>query len=162
MKQLVTIGRLVNVEIYDPKTKKTTKRTLRGKWLATSPHGRDLHICKVTGKSPAKVSPAVRKRHKRFHAAEPKGVMAGEIPDPKGKLTQVGLIKALTYTVPQSRIRSPEKNPYHWHHKFGDTGHEGGTYPPRYYPALMQDSQGNLFIRRRKGNIFKTTDWIRG
>lgn len=162
MKQLVTIGRLVNVEIYDPKSKKTTKRAVRGKWLATSPHGRDLLVCKVTGRSTAKVSAEVRKRHRKFHAAEPKGTMAGELPEPAGKLTELGLLKALTYTVPQSKIKSPEKNPYHWHHAFGDTGHRGGTYAPRFYPQILKDSQGNLFIRRRKGNIFKTTDWIRG
>lgn len=162
MKQLVTIGRLVNVEIYDPKTKKTTKRSFRGKWLATSAHGRDLLICKVTGKSNAKVNAAVRERHKKFHATEPKGTMAGDLPSPVGRLKQVGLLKALTYTVPQIKIRSPEKNPYHWHHNFGDTGHRGGSYPSKYFPALLQDDRGNLFIRRRKGNIFKTTDWIRG
>lgn len=162
MKHLVTVGRLVNVEIYDPKTKRTTKRSFRGKWICTSAGGRDLLICRVTGKSNKKLNPKVVARHKRFHNEPPKGSWVGELLEPKGKLRQVGLLKALTYSVPGSKIRSPEKNPYHWHHAFGDTGHKGGSYPPKYFPAVYEDEQGQLFFKRRPGNIFKITDWIRG
>lgn len=160
--QLMTLGRLVNIEVYDPVTKKTTKRSFRGKWLATDAGGKKLLICTVTGRSNTKLSSAVAARHRRFHQEPPKGAWAGDHPTPVGKLRQVGLVKALTYSVPSSKIRSPEKNPYHWHHAFGDTGHRGGRYPEKVMPALMQDAKGNLFIKRRTGNIFKTTDWIRG
>lgn len=162
MKQLVTIGRLLNIEIYDPDTKKTSKRSFAGKWLCTSASGKDLLICKVTKLGSAKLNPAVAARHKRFHKQAPKGSWIGDCPDPQGVLKPIGLLKALTYSVPNGSIRSPEKNPYHWHHAFGDTGHRGGSYPPKVFPQLLQDTKGNLFIKRRAGNIFKTTDWIRG
>jgi len=29
-------------------------------------------------------------------------------------------------------------------------------------PALVRDSRGNLFIKRRKGNIFTVDTWLRG
>ena len=71
-------------------------------------------------------------------------------------------MKALVYTVPR-KINSPEKNPYQWHHAFGDTGHKGGDhYPERVMPALMKDQKGNLFFKRRPGNIYKVDQWIRG
>jgi len=162
MRQVMTIGRLVNLEILDPATGKVTKRRLSGRWLATSDHGRDLLICRVTASSKSHVQGAVADRHRRFHREPPKGAWIGDCPDPQGQLKQIGLLKALTYAVPGSQIRSPEKNPYHWHHAFGDTGHRGGEYPQRVMPGVYTDSRGNLFIRRRPGNIFKTTDWIRG
>lgn len=165
MRQVMTLGKLLNLEVYDPATKRTTKRVMTGKWLATSPHGRDLLICTVRSTSAGRTqqpNAQVAARHRKFHGQPPKGTWVGECPEPVGALRQVGLLKALTYAVPGSKIRSPEKNPYHWHHAFGDTGHKGGTYPASVYPAVMKDTRGNLFIRRRPGNIFKTTDWIRG
>jgi hypothetical protein len=162
MKQLMTLGRLVSLEVYDPDTGKTKKRSFRGKWLCTDASGKQLLICVVKRKASQGLSPAVKQRHQRFHNAAPKGAWEGEHPDQVGKLQQIGLVKALTYSVPQSKIKSPEKNPYHWHHAFGDTGHKGGKYPVKVYPQLLEDEAGNLFIRRRSGNIFRTTDWIRG
>lgn len=85
-----------------------------------------------------------------------------DAPSPTGVLAKVGLVKSLTYEVP-TRIRSPEKNRYRWHHAFGDTGHKGGdTYPERVMPALLRDARGNLFIKRRPGNIFTVDTWLRG
>ncbi|NEN87972.1 MAG: hypothetical protein F6K48_03220 [Okeania sp. SIO3H1] len=162
MRQVVTIGRLINVEIFDPKTKKVQKRTFKGKWICTSSHGKDLLICRVTGKSDKKLNPGIAARHKKFHRSGPKGSWEGELISPSGTKKQIGLLKALTYAVPGSEIRSPEKNPYHWHHNFGDTGHKGGSYPPKFFPAVFEDSKGNLFFERRPGNIFVTSDWIRG
>jgi len=167
MKALVTTGRLVNIEIYDPDTKKVRKQAFRNKWLASSPNGRSMHICKVVRKNTTKKIPAsALKSHKKFHGKNGSGkAWVGDCPEPKGKLKLVGWIKALTYSVPKE-IKSPEKNPYHWHHAFGDTGHHTGkrepSYPPKYYPALYQDSDGNYFIRRRQDNIWKITDWIIG
>lgn len=162
MRQVVTLGRLINIELYAPASGRTTKRSMRGKWLCTSGSGRDLLVCRVTGTHTGKVSGAVAARHTQFHKTPSKGAWKGELMEPVGALKEIGLLKALTYEVPGSQIRSPEKNPYHWHHAFGDTGHRGGSYPTKYYPAVMQDSKGNLFFKRRPGNIFKNTDWIRG
>lgn len=162
MRHLMTIGRLLNIEIYDPRSQRTTKRSFKGKWLATSSSGKDLVVCTVKRQAPQTVNAQVASRHRRFHREASKGAWIGECPDPAGGLTQIGLLKALTYSVPGGKIRSPEKNPYHWHHAFGDTGHRGGSYPSSVYPAVLTDSKGNVFIRRRPGNIFKTTDWIRG
>ena len=36
------------------------------------------------------------------------------------------------------------------------------AYTPKVMPALCQDSKGNLFIKRRKGNIFTVDTWLRG
>lgn len=162
MRQVVTLGRLINIEIYDPATGKTTKRAMRGKWLCTSGDGKDLLLCRVIGPHQGKVSGAVAARHKLFHKQASKGAWRGELMEPQGALKQIGLLKALTYEVPGSDIRSPEKNPYHWHHAFGDTGHKGGSYPPKFFPAIMQDRKGNLFFKRRPGNIFKNSGWIIG
>lgn len=159
----MTLGRLISFEIYDPKTKKTKVKRFRQKWLATSPNGRTLSICTVSKRAPtANPSKAVKKLHKQFHRSDPKGMWEGHTPEPAGKLKQIGWLKALTYSVPRSKIKSPEKNPHFWHHSFGDTGHRGGDYHPKYFPAVMQDERGNLFVRRRPGNIFKTSDWVRG
>lgn len=161
MTQVMTIGKLVSIEILDPKTKRTTKQKFNNKWLVTK-SGNDISIATVTGRSNQRVNPAQRKRHQRFHNTPPKGLWKGELIEPVGQLQQVGLLKALTYSVPGSKIKSPEKNPYHWHHSFGDTGHRGGAYPESVMPAVYKDSKGNYFFKRRKGNIFKVTDWIRG
>ena len=155
MRALLCLGKLVKLELNEGK-----KASVKGRWLAYD--GRNLHICTVTGTSKAKLPAAVARRHRKFHGMDPKGEpFCGDCPSPHGKLKQLGLLKALVYTVPK-KINSPEKNPYHWHHAFGDTGHAGGTYPESVMPALMQDERGNVFIKRRKGNIFKVDDWIRG
>jgi hypothetical protein len=68
----------------------------------------------------------------------------------------------LVYEVPQT-VRSPGKNPYQWHHAFGDTGHKGGkAYSTAVMPWLARDSKGNLFFVRRQGNIFNVDSWLRG
>lgn len=162
MRELVTLGRLINIEVYNPQSRKVTKKAFKGKWLCTSGNGKDLLLCRILGPSDRRVSGAVAARHRKFHKESSKGAWKGELLEPVGRLRQVGLLKALTYEVPNSKIRSPEKNPYHWHHAFGDTGHRGGSYPSKYFPAVLQDSKGNFFFKRRPGNIFKNTDWIRG
>jgi hypothetical protein len=155
VRSLLCLGKLVKLELASGK-----KASVKGRWLAYD--GRNLHVCTVNGTTKAKLPAAVAARHRKFHGMEPKGEpFCGDCPSPQGKLTQLGLLKALVYTVPK-KIKSPEKNPYHWHHAFGDTGHAGGEYPESVMPSLMQDTRGNIFIKRRKGNIFKVDDWIRG
>lgn len=84
------------------------------------------------------------------------------MPDRGPTVKNVGLLKSLVYYVP-SKIRSPGKNKYLWHHAFGDTGHKGGdSYPIKVMPMLQRDSAGNLFIKRRPGNIFRVDNWLRG
>jgi hypothetical protein len=162
MKQLMTIGRLLELEIYDPKTGRSQKQRPKGKWLASSADGRQLYICTVKGSSNAKATKAVAARHKKFHRAGLQGMWEADHPTKVAPTRQIGLLKSLTYSVPRSKIKSPGKNPYRWHHAFGDTGHKGGDYPPKVFPAVIKDKRGNLFIRRRPGNIYRTTDWIRG
>jgi hypothetical protein len=162
VQQGMTLGRLLNLEIIDPRTGRVVKRRCANKWLVTTSSGKDLLICTAGRSVSHRLSGDIVARHRKFHRSNPRGAMLGEHPDPVGPLRQVGLLKALTYSVPGGKIKSPEKNPYHWHHKFGDTGHRGGDYPSRVYPAVYTDSRGNLYIKRRPGNIYKTTDWIRG
>lgn len=146
--------------VYDPKTRRTTTKQVRGKYLATA-SGKDLIVVVAKRKTNKPLSASTLKRHKKFHKTKPTEVWEGEHPDPVGKTRQIGLLKSLVYFVPRS-FGSPEKKEINWDHAFGDTGHEGKKYPPKYYPALMQDSKGHLYIKRRPGNIYKTTDWIVG
>ncbi len=160
MKALLCIGKLVRLELVEPDTDKEANLRLKNKWLAWD--GRNLHICTVTGTTAAKLPAGLRAKHAKFHNAQPKGQpFTAECPTPKGGTKMLGLIKALVYVVPR-KINSPEKNPYNWHHAFGDTGHEGGDYPKKVMPALVKDVAGNLFFKRRKGNIYSVDQWLRG
>lgn len=159
-KQMLTIGTLLSMTIVQKTGSRSEKISFRNKYLLWD--GRNFHIAKRTGKSSAKLNGAVAKKHKKFHNAKANGCMEGEIADQVGSLTEVGLVESLLYAVPRS-IKSPGKNPYRWDHAFGDTGHKGGsTYPKKVMPALMEDEAGNLFIKRRKGNIFRVDTWLRG
>lgn len=154
MKALLCLGKLALLRVIGKKV------SVRKKWLAWD--GRNLHICTVSGTVRAKLPSGLVAKHRKFHRVPPQGLpFKGDAPTPKGKLTHIGLLRGLVYTVPR-QIRSPEKNPYRWDHKFGDTGHNGGDYPESVMPMLMKDSAGNLFIRRRKGNIYSVDEWIRG
>lgn len=155
MKTVTTLGKLVNLEMKSGK-----KITCRNKWLCWD--GRNLLIATVKStKKGGSLDKTTASRHKRFHGEPAKGCMLGELPEKGGSVNELGLLKALTYTVPRS-INSPEKNPYHWHHAFGDTGHKGGKYPDKVMPMLEKDGSGNYFIKRRKGNIYKIDEWVRG
>lgn len=171
------VGRLLSLEVLDPKTGRTKTIRPSKRWLAWMPKKRAYCIVRVLGKptglgnfalvgtgqrTVAEALKLITPAHARFHQAKPKTVVRVDVPTPKGKLQQVGLVKALVYDVPRT-VRSPEKNPHHWHHAFGDTGHKGGDhYPLKVLPALMKDRAGNLFIRRRPGNIFTVDTWLRG
>ncbi len=156
MRALLCLGRLTALYMVEPRRVIDTG----GKWLAWD--RRTLHICTVSGKTHAKLPNGVVKKHNLFHGAPPKGEpFKGDCPKPVGALRPVGLIRGLIYWVPKG-IKSPTKNGAFWKHKFGDTGHRGGTYPTRVMPALMEDSVGNLFIRRRPGNIYNVDEWVRG
>ena len=160
--QLLGIGRLLEVEILNPSTGKTTRRKVSGCWLAWEPGKRRFHVAKVKGNAGKRVNGSVAKAHKRFHAAAPGGSYSVEVPEAAGRLRDLGLLKALQYDVPNS-LRSPEKNPHIWHHAFGDTGHKGGdSYPAKLMPALKVNARGELFIVRRPGNIFRVDTWLRG
>lgn len=155
MRALLCIGKLTKLELNSGK-----KLSLKNRWLAWD--GRNFHICTVKGTTSAKLPSGIVSKHRKFHDAPPQGKpFVGDCPAPSGKTVQVGLLKSLVYTVPR-KINSPEKNPYQWHHAFGDTGHEGGNYPEKVMPALVKDQKGNLFIKRRKGNIFRVDQWLRG
>lgn len=158
----IGLGTLKELEVLDPKTKHVRIIRPRNRWLAWDPKRQAFHICISRGLTNERVPSSIVKLHRKFHRAAPSKARRAFAPDPTGRLVQVGLLKALTYTVPRA-IFSPEKNPYNWHHAFGDTGHRGGSeYPERVMPALMKDAKGNLFIKRRKGNIFRVDTWLRG
>jgi|HubBroStandDraft_2_1064218.scaffolds.fasta_scaffold104468_3 hypothetical protein len=162
MKAILGIGRLINLQLVDPTTGKQSTRRTPGKWLGWDTRARQFLICTVRGRSASSLPADVVRAHKRFHQAAPNGrARLVEAPSPIGAQRQIALIKALSYFVPKSVI-SPGKNPYGWHHAFGDTGHKGGTYTAKVMPALVRDSRGNLFIKRRKGNIFTVDTWLRG
>lgn len=159
MKTLVSLGALVELEVADGKGNDLMVLRPHNAMLAWD--GRRFHICRVTGATKKNLPSSVVSKHKTFHRAPPKGALLGDSPAAQGPLRQVGLLKALTYRVP-ARIDSPSKKRHLWHHDFGDTGHRGGKYPTRVMPALMKDARGNLFIKRRKGNIFSVDEWLRG
>jgi hypothetical protein len=158
---LVGLGTLESLEVLSGG--RVRKLGMRGRWLGWDTGNRRFAICRVVSNAGGRKLPtSVVKAHRRFHSEAPKTAVVADVPDPIGRLQQVGLVKALTYIVPR-RINSPEKNPYRWHHAFGDTGHKGGnSYPERVMPALMRDARGNLFIKRRPGNIFRVDTWLRG
>lgn len=161
MESTLGVGRLTSLELLNPQTGKTSVKRISGKWLAWRPGAKAFVICNVKSKSTKRLNPSIEKAHRKFHLAPSSRALVVDSPDPKGALTQVALIKALTYLVPK-QVVSPSKNNSHWHHAFGDTGHKGGVYTPKVMPALYTDSRGNLFIRRRKGNIFTVDSWLRG
>lgn len=158
---LLCIGQLRDLELYDPRSGRTTHLKPKGKWLAWD--GKQFQICNVQGQVNATLPSKVVAKHRKFHAANPKGQpFLGSMPDRGPTVRDVGLLKSLVYYVP-SKIRSPGKNKYLWHHAFGDTGHKGGdSYPIKVMPMLQRDSAGNLFIKRRAGNIFRVDTWLRG
>lgn len=162
---LVGLGTLESLEVLDPRTGRTRTQRFGGgrKWLGWDTGKRRFAICRVVREAgAAQLGAAVEKAHRRFHTEAPRAAVVADVPTPSGRLTQIGLVRALTYIVPR-RVLSPEKNPYRWHHAFGDTGHKGGaSYPQRVMPALMRDAKGNLFIKRRPGNIFTVDTWLRG
>jgi hypothetical protein len=170
---LLGIGHLTALEVLDPKTGRTKTVKPKGKlWLGWLTDQRTYRICNVVRTGQTKfsrehlvgtgLSPKVAKAHRRFHQAAPRSAITVDAPNPSGKMKQLGLLKALTYSVP-GQVKSPDKNRYLWRHAFGDTGHKGGSaYPTKVMPALMQDAKGNLFIKRRPGNIFTVDSWLRG
>jgi hypothetical protein len=160
---LLGIGTLNGLEIEVGGHTRTIKTP--GRWLAWEPKARKFHICKPVRRQPTAdgIDASVRKAHKKFHQEAPRKAMVVDAPAPRGRLRPLGLLKSLVYRVPSKMVISPEKNPYAWHHAFGDTGHKGGDkYPDRVKPQLCKDDAGNLFICRRKGNIFTVDTWLRG
>lgn len=161
---LLGIGTLTEIEILNPRTKRVTKRRIHGRWLAWDTRKRTFVVCQVVTPNAggAKQVMTVAKAHRKFHRAAPRTAALVNVPSRTHPLTSLGLLKALVYEVPRA-LRSPEKNRYRWHHAFGDTGHQGGeAYPERVMPALLRDRLGNLFIKRRPGNIFTVDTWLRG
>lgn len=158
------IGRLLSLDILDPRTGRSRIVSTPGRWIGWIPGKKCFCICRAGRKASGlgELPAAVRKAHAKFHQAAPRSAMMVDVPKPVGALTKVGLLKALVYDVP-GQIRSPGKNKYHWHHAFGDTGHAGGdSYPTSVMPAVLKDRKGNWFIRRRPGNIFTVDTWLRG
>ncbi len=162
MKSCVGLGLLTTLEVLDPATGSVRTRSCHGKWLAWEGGARRFVICTTKRRAVgAKLPSSVTKAHLRFHRAGPRHVDVVDAPAPCGAMKQIGLVKALVYKVPR-RLKSPGKNRFLWHHAFGDTGHNGGSdYPLKVMPALMRDAKGNLFIKRRPGNIFNVDTWIR-
>lgn len=162
MKAILGVGRLIALRLVDPNTGKKSILTTPGKWLGWNPTARQFLICVPKGKTTKRLPPHIVRAHRRFHDHAPAaGAKLVEAPSPVGKCQQVALIHRLDYYVPDEVI-SPEKNQSGWKHKFGDVGHKGGTYTAKVMPALVRDSRGNLFIKRRKGNIFTVDTWLRG
>jgi hypothetical protein len=158
----LNLGLLKSLTILDPASGKTTEMKMVKRWLSWNSAKKNFDICIVKGTMDTKLPSTVEAQHRKFHQADPNAdPFVAECPNPVGGLREVGLVKALVYFVPKE-INSPGKNEDYWHHAFGDTGHKGGKYPEKVMPVLLKDSRGNLFFKRRKGNIFKIDQWIRG
>lgn len=165
-RQGMLLGKIqsIEVEIGD----EVATITPKAQYLGCLNKGKTLCVLHKSKRKdrPTKLNASVEALHRQFHNSDPTRLTYWEWPDPKGKLTNVGLIQALTYSIP-SWLRSPDKKKYLWHHEFGDHGERGhgpvrgsGHYPDTYKPLLQIDEAGNLFIKRRKGNKFYVTDWL--
>jgi len=162
MKALLSIGRLTSVTLLDPDTGKVATIRPRKKWLAWDKAKRNFAVCTIQRKVRNNLPSGIIRQHSKFHNAPPsEGALKGTNPAASGALKTLGLVKALVYVVPKN-IHSPNKNGSVWHHSFGDTGHRGGAYSPKVMPMLMQDKSGNLFFKRRRGNIYRVDEWLRG
>lgn len=167
-KQLLYIGKLKKIELVNPKTGKrgvVPGRRLAGMILCWDKSKNNFvigHSAKHSSQSLGSVKPGVRKAHQKFHGAEASRTITAEYEVPVGKVTPIALIDALVYEVPR-KVKSPTKNGYLWHHKFGDTKHSGNSDKgTKVMPYLASDSRGNLFIVRRPGNIYTVDSWLRG
>ena len=162
----VLMGNITEMVVRKNGRDKTIKP--KGCFVGWIPKGKHLAILKQAKNPPksAGVSDSVKKIHKKFHNTDVQKSKTYEWPDIKGKLTEVGRIVSLTYTVP-AFIRSPDKKGYRWHHEFGDHGERGhgdvrdsGNYPQKFMPLLLKDVKGNYYIKRMRGNKYYVTDWL--
>ncbi len=161
MKSVVGLGTLYELVVRTEAGDRSLKP--KGYWLVWDPSSRNLLIGKKRS-GHGKLSPAVIALHKKFHTAPPTTTSIIEYPDgsPRGSS---GLLVSLTYRVPRG-VKSPQKNPYTWVHKFGDhgeSGHgkfrEGKAYPESVMPLLVCGG-GKYWIKRRRGNRYYVTDWL--
>lgn len=168
-KPLLYIGKLKRIEVVHPDTGRRGAigaRRLAGLFLAWDPRGKGNFVI-VEGAKPnpdalKQLPAALHRAHRRFHGAAAQTAISATIPDRVGKVEKVALVDAIVYQVPK-QVRSPTKNGYIWHHKFGDTKHSGNSDKgTKVMPWLGRDAEGNLSIIRRPGNIYKVTDWLRG
>lgn len=161
MKSVVGLGTLYELVVRTPSGDKRIRP--KGKWLAWDISSRNLVVgTRRAGRG--ELSPAVRALHRKFHNAESRSTTMIEFPDGSPRGTS-GLLVSLTYRVPRG-LKSPQKNPYTWIHKFGDhgeSGHgafrEGKEYPEKVMPLLVTDGK-SIWIKRRKGNRYYVTDWL--
>ena len=158
------LGLLKAIEIVDPNSGRTALLRPAKSWLGYDRKKKAFLICRAKRKTTRRPPPAIERAHRRFHGAASNGSLIVTNPTLKSanKPRILGLLKALVYDVPNS-VKSPTKNRSHWHHLFGDTGHSGkNKYSYKVMPLLIRDKKGNLFIKRRKGNIFTVDTWLRG
>lgn len=129
----------------------------------------DLLIGTEVGKgSTEDLSKAVITVHNKFHQGDPRAATKIQFPDRnKGRWRPIGHLVALMYKVPKG-IVSPQKNPYHWHHWFGDHGERGHgqatdedpKYPAKYFPLVLVNENMDFIIQRVRGNRYFVTDWL--
>lgn len=167
MASAVQMGNLIQLEVQTSDGTKVLRMDKPLAWLPRGAKTGDLVIGKIIGKGRVEeLAPAVRKVHAKFHQNQPSKAVR-MVTNDRGPWREVGLIVSLTYRVPKG-IRSPQKNPYLWHHLFGDHGEHGHgeyenrptKYPPRYFPMLKVNPQGHLKICRRSCNRYFVTDWL--
>ena len=161
----VMLGNLTELVLADGSV--ASHQSLKGLYLAWMPHQNELAIVKKKAGKPAPVSRESKAIFKKFHQSNSRRAATYEWPIMSGRKTLEGLIRSLTYVVPQT-IKSPGKHGARWVHAFGDHGESGHgpvterekKYPERLMPALYSDAKGNLIIKRRSGNKYKVTEWI--
>lgn len=164
----VLLGRLSELVVEDSQgLLRPTPAALKGLYVAWFPSGDDLGIVRLRGGRPGPLSVQVRNIHTRFHQAPPRSAVTFDRPT-QGPWKRVGLLRTLSYIVPE-HIVSPGKKGANWVHHFGDHGERGHGpmtedgdpgYSDSLKPMLLENAKGEMRIQRRPGNKYDVTEWI--
>ena len=167
----VQMGRLVMLHIRNESGDSIHKVNRALAWRPAGRSGKQGSLLvgtEIGAGNPQTLSKSVVTIHNKFHQAPPQAAKRIQFPDRnKGSWRPIGRLVALTYRVPKG-IRSPQKNPYLWHHWFGDHGERGHgeatdhdpQYPERYFPRVLVNEHMDFIIERVYGNRFFVTDWL--
>jgi hypothetical protein len=162
----VLLGHLAELVVDTPSgTFSASPQMLKGLFLAWMPGGQELIVVRRKAGRAVPLSAETINIHRQFHEVEPQRAVTYDRPTKHG-MKKVGLIKTITYVIPEG-VKSPGKAGAKWVHHFGDHGEEGHgpmrgekQYPDRFKPLLLENEDGDFIIQRRPGNKYDVTKWI--